>query len=45
MKVTMPDIKRTGIRKVNGEDIKTAASKNCAVKLIASCNKELVVGP
>ena len=45
MKVTMPDIKRTGIRKVNEEDIKTAASKNCAVKLIASCNKELVVGP
>ena len=45
MKVTMPDIKRTGIRKVNEEDIKTAASKNCAVKLIASCNKELVVEP
>ena len=45
MKVTMPDIKRTGIRKVSEEDIKIAASKNCAVKLIASCNKELVVGP
>jgi Sec-independent protein translocase protein TatA len=45
MKVTMPDIKRTGIRKVDEEDIKIAASKNCAVKLIASCNKELVVGP
>jgi len=45
MKVTMPDIKRTGIRKVNEEDIKNAASKNRAVKLIASCNKELVVGP
>ena len=45
MKVTMPDIKITGIRNVNEEDIKTAASKNCAVKLIASCNKELVVGP
>ena len=45
MKVTMPDIKRTGIRNVNEEDIKTAASKNCAVKLIASCNKELAVGP
>jgi len=45
MKVTMPNIKRTGIRKVNEEDIKTAASKNCAVKLIASCNKELVVEP
>ena len=45
MKVTMPDIKRTGIRKVNEKDIKIAASKNCAVKLIASCNKELVVEP
>ena len=45
MKVTMPDIKRTGIRNVNEEDIKTATSKNCAVKLIASCNKELVVEP
>jgi len=45
MKVTMPDIKRTGIREVNEKDIKIAASKNCAVKLIASCNKELVVGP
>jgi len=45
MKVTMPDIKRTGIRNVNEEDIKTAASKNCAVKLIAACNKELVVEP
>ena len=45
MKVTMPDIKRTGIRKVDEEDIKIAASKNCAVKLIASCNKKLVVGP
>ena len=45
MKVTMPDVKRTGIRNVDGEDIKKAASKNCAVKLISSCSKELVVGP
>jgi len=45
MKVTMPDIKKTGIRKVNTKDIKNAAAKNCAVKLIASCNKELVVEP
>ena len=45
MKVTMPDIKCTGIRKVTTEDIKNAAKKNCAVKLIASCNKELIVGP
>ena len=45
MKVTMPDIRRTGIRNVDSKDIKNAAVKNCAVKLIASCNKELVVGP
>nr|AIF12761.1 homoserine dehydrogenase [uncultured marine thaumarchaeote KM3_57_D03] len=45
MKVTMPNIKRTGIRNVSEEDIKAAASKNCAVKLIASCNKELAVEP
>ena len=45
MKVTMPDIDCTGIRKVTTEDIKKAEKKNCAVKLIASCNKKLVVGP
>ena len=45
MKVTMPDIDCTGIRKVTAEDIKKAAKNNCAVKLIASCNKELVVSP
>jgi homoserine dehydrogenase len=45
MKVTMPDINCTGIRKVTTEDIKKAAKNNCAVKLIASCNKELVVEP
>ena len=45
MKVTMPDIKPTGIRNVTVKDIKKAAKNNCAVKLIASCNKELVVGP
>jgi homoserine dehydrogenase len=45
MKVTMPDIKRTGIREIDSRDIKNAASKNCAIKLIASSNKELVVGP
>jgi homoserine dehydrogenase len=45
MKVTMPDIKRTGIRGVTTKDIKAAAKKNCAVKLIASCNKELIVAP
>lgn len=45
LKVTMPDIKRTGIRNVSDDDIKNAAKKNCAVKLIASCNKELIVSP
>lgn len=45
MKVTMPDIQRTGIRNVTTQDIKDAAKKKCAVKLIASCNKELIVSP
>ena len=45
MKVTLPDINCTGIRKVTVEDIKEAAKNNCAIKLIASSNKELVVGP
>ena len=45
MKVTMPDIKCTGIRKVTTEDIKKAAKKKCAIKLIASCDKNLEVGP
>jgi homoserine dehydrogenase len=45
MKVTMPDINCTGIRKVSTEDIKKADKNNCSVKLIATCNKELVVGP
>ena len=45
MKVTLPDISCTGIRKVTTKDIKKAAKNNCSVKLIASCNKELAVGP
>ncbi len=45
MKVTMPDIKCTGIRKVTTDDIKKAAKKKCAIKLIASCDRELEVGP
>jgi homoserine dehydrogenase len=45
LKVTLPDIKRTGIRNVSEHDIKNAAKKNCAVKLIASCNKDLRVAP
>jgi len=45
MKVTLPDIDCTGIRKVTANDIKKAEKNNCSVKLIASCSKELVVGP
>ena len=45
MKVTMPDINCTGIRKVTTHDIKKASEKNSSVKLIASCNKELTVSP
>jgi homoserine dehydrogenase len=45
MKVTMPDIKCTGIRKVTTEDIKKAAKKKCAIKLIASCDRNLEVCP
>jgi len=45
MKVVMSDIKITGIRKMDSADIKRAAEKNCAIKLIASCNKELTVAP
>ena len=37
MKVTMPDIKCTGIRDVTTNDIKKAAKTKSAVKLIASC--------
>ena len=45
MKVTLPDINRTGIRKVTTKNIKDAAKNNTAIKLIASCNNELVVAP
>ena len=45
MKVTMSDIQITGIRKIDEKDIKRASTKNCTIKLIASCNKELVVEP
>ena len=45
MKVTMPDIIKKGIRKVNTNDIKNAQKRDCAVKLIASCHKELKVSP
>lgn len=45
MKVTLPDINCTGIRKVTVEDIKKASKNNSSIKLIASSDKELVVGP
>ena len=45
MKVTMPDIDCTGIRGVTTADIKKAAGNGAAVKLIASCDGELAVGP
>ena len=45
MKVTMPDIIKKGIRKVNTNDIKNAEKNGSAVKLIASCDKELTVSP
>ncbi len=44
-KVTLPDIKRIGIRKVTTSDIQKASKNNCALKLIASCNKDLIVSP
>ena len=45
MKVTLPDIDCTGIRKVTTDDIKKAAKNNCSIKLISSCNKKLIVEP
>ena len=45
MKVTMPDIKCKGIREVTKDEIKNASKNNSNVKLIASCNKELIVEP
>lgn len=45
MKVTLPDIDRTGIRDVSVQDIKDAAQRGCAVKLVATCNQGLVVAP
>ena len=45
MKVTMPDIKCTGIRGITGADVRRSASKGCAIKLVASCDGELRVSP
>ena len=45
MKVTMPEIKCIGIRKIDSDDIRKAAANNSAIKLIASCDNGLVVKP
>ena len=45
MKVTMPEIKRIGIRKIDSDDIRKAAANNSAIKLIASCDNGLIVKP
>ncbi|MDE1763375.1 MAG: homoserine dehydrogenase [Thaumarchaeota archaeon] len=45
MKVTIKDIKRTGIRGIETSDIKKAASSRSAVKLVASCDRKLEVSP
>ncbi len=45
MKVTMPEIKCIGIRKIDSDDIKKAAANNSAIKLIASCDNGLIVEP
>ena len=47
MKVTLPDVACTGIRGVTQRGVKGAASRGCAVKLIASCKssgRDLAVG-
>ncbi|MEE3213041.1 MAG: homoserine dehydrogenase [Thermoproteota archaeon] len=45
MKVTMPEIKCIGIRKIDSDDIKKAAANNSVIKLIASCDNGLIVKP
>lgn len=45
MKVTLPDVDCTGIRNITSNDVKNAAKNNCAIKLIASCEKNLIVSP
>ena len=44
MKVTISDIKIEGIRNVNRTNITKATKKNCAIKLISSCDNRLNVG-
>ncbi len=41
----LSDVDRTGIRKVTADDVKKAARDGCAVKLVASCDRNLVVSP
>lgn len=46
MKVTMKDVKRTGISNVTASDVKKAAERGNAIKLIAACDsKRLDVAP
>ncbi len=45
MKVTMPDIIKTGIRDVSTNDVKKAINNSSSIKLIASCDGELTVNP
>lgn len=45
MKVTMPDVKRTGIRDVTLQDMRRAAENRSSIKLVASCNGDLEVAP
>jgi homoserine dehydrogenase len=46
MKVTMKDVKRTGISNVTASDVKKAAERGNAIKLIAACDsKRLDVVP
>jgi len=48
MKVTLPDVKCTGIRDITASDVKRAAENNAVIKMIARCDNndsELVVAP
>ena len=45
MKVTMPDVRRTGIRDVTLQDVRRAAEDGSAIKLVASCDGNLEVAP
>lgn len=45
MKVTLPDVCSIGIRGVTAGEMASARDRNCAIKLIAACDKELSVRP